>query len=59
MQDSTLPRDNKFASRPAISVDRYLIDDEKIRNVDIVTWISDGIFHIPVIEDMPQTVPIG
>lgn len=58
-QDSTLPRDNKYSKRPATSVDRYVADDEPIRNADIVTWISDGIFHVPVIEDMPLTIPVG
>lgn len=57
--DSTLPRDNKFAKRPATSVDRYVMDNESLRNKDIVVWISDGIFHVPVIEDMPQTIPVG
>lgn len=57
--DITLPRDNKFAHRPAISLDRYIEDNEPIRHADLVTWISDGIFHVPVAEDMPLTIPIG
>jgi hypothetical protein len=57
--DITLPRDNKFAHRPAVTLDRYIEDNEPIRHVDIVTWISDGIFHVPVTEDMPLTIPVG
>lgn len=57
--DVSLPRDNKFAKRPAVSVDRYINDNESIRNGDLVVWISDGVFHIPVVEDMPQTIPVG
>lgn len=57
--DSTLPRDNKYASRPATDVDRYIEDNEVIRRKDIVTWISDGIWHLPHIEDMPLTVALG
>eukprot|EP00921_Rhytidocystis_pertsovi_P012274 GHVQ01019864.1.p1 GENE.GHVQ01019864.1~~GHVQ01019864.1.p1 ORF type:complete len:1741 (+),score=301.52 GHVQ01019864.1:150-5372(+) len=57
--DATLPRDNKYASRPATDVDRYIEDNEIIRHRDVVTWISDGIWHLPHIEDMPLTVAIG
>eukprot|EP00922_Rhytidocystis_sp_ex-Travisia-forbesii_P015546 GHVS01023181.1.p1 GENE.GHVS01023181.1~~GHVS01023181.1.p1 ORF type:complete len:1571 (-),score=233.35 GHVS01023181.1:499-5211(-) len=57
--DATLPRDNKYASRPATDVDRYIEDNEIIRHSDVVTWVSDGIWHLPHIEDMPLTVSIG
>lgn len=57
--DITLPRDNKFSHRPAVTLDRYVGDNELARNVDLVTWISNGIFHVPVTEDMPLTIPVG
>eukprot|EP01068_Selenidium_serpulae_P012488 Selendium_serpulae@DN5829_c0_g1_i2.p2 len=57
--DVTLPRDNKYAKRPAVDLDLYFDDDESVRHADVVTWISCGVWHIPVIEDFPQTVPIG
>eukprot|EP00920_Eleutheroschizon_duboscqi_P005101 GHVT01011820.1.p1 GENE.GHVT01011820.1~~GHVT01011820.1.p1 ORF type:complete len:303 (-),score=37.05 GHVT01011820.1:835-1743(-) len=57
--EATLPRDNKYASRAAVSVDNYIKDNENVRNKDIVTWVSSGLWHIPAIEDMPLTVCIG
>jgi len=57
--DVTLPRDNKYAKKPAVDLDNYIEDDEPIRHQDLVSWISDGIWHIPFIEDFPLTVPIG
>jgi len=57
--DATLPRDNKYAKSPGVDLDRYIEDDESVRHRDLVTWLSDGIWHIPLIEDFPLTVPIG
>jgi len=37
----------------------YGQDNEEIRHSDVVTWVSDGLWHIPHIEDMPLTVAIG
>ncbi|CBZ51594.1 hypothetical protein NCLIV_013880 [Neospora caninum Liverpool] len=55
----SLPRDNKYALRPAVSIDRYIRDNEPIRKKDVVTWIASSVWHIPVIEDMPQTLSLG
>ncbi|EZG76509.1 amine oxidase [Gregarina niphandrodes] len=57
--DATLPRDNKFAGDPAVSVDRYINDNEPLRNTDVVTWSSMSFMHIPCAEDYPLTIPIG
>lgn len=57
--DATLPRDNKFAGDPAVSVERYFADDEPLRHRDVVTWMSMGFMHIPCSEDYPLTIPIG
>jgi len=57
--DASLPRDNKYARRPAVSLDRYIEDSEPARRKDLVTWISSGLWHIPQIEDWPLTVAQG
>ncbi|KAF8820572.1 MAM domain-containing protein [Cardiosporidium cionae] len=57
--DASLPRDNKYADAPAVDVDNYIKDMENIRHQDIVTWVTSGMWHIPVVEDMPLTVSIG
>lgn len=57
--EATLPRDNKFASDPAVDIDRYISNNETIRNTDVVTWMSMGFWHIPSTEDYPLTIPIG
>ncbi|KAF8817906.1 MAM domain-containing protein [Cardiosporidium cionae] len=57
--DASLPRDNKYADAPAVDVDNYIQDMENIRHQDIVTWVTSGMWHIPVVEDMPLTTSIG
>lgn len=57
--DATLPRDNKYAGDSAVSVDRYIGDNDEIRHTDVVTWTSMGFIHIPCAEDYPLTVPVG
>ncbi|XP_026193526.1 uncharacterized protein LOC34622548 [Cyclospora cayetanensis] len=57
--EATLPRDNKYALRPAVSLDRYIGNNESIRKADLVTWISSAVWHIPVVEDMPLTLAQG
>ncbi|CDJ57132.1 amiloride-sensitive amine oxidase, copper-containing, putative [Eimeria maxima] len=57
--EATLPRDNKYALKPAVSLDRYLRNNESIRKADLVTWISSAVWHIPVVEDMPLTLAQG
>lgn len=57
--EASLPRDNKYPGRPAVDVDRYIEDDEVLRHRDVVTWISDGVWHVPLIEDMPLTLCLG
>ncbi|KFG44677.1 MAM domain-containing protein, partial [Toxoplasma gondii ARI] len=34
-------------------------DNEPIRKKDVVTWVASSVWHIPVIEDMPQTLSLG
>ncbi|KAH8741424.1 hypothetical protein FG386_003271 [Cryptosporidium ryanae] len=57
--DADLPRDNKFASKPAVRFDSFIMDDEIIRHRDVVTWVTSGIWHIPTLEDVPQTTALG
>lgn len=57
--EATLPRDNKYALKPAVSLDRYLGNNESIRKADLVTWVSSAVWHIPVVEDMPLTLAQG
>lgn len=57
--EATLPRDNKYALKPAVSLDRYIKNNESIRKADLVTWISSAVWHIPVVEDMPLTLAQG
>ncbi|KAH7649034.1 extracellular with a signal peptide sequence [Cryptosporidium bovis] len=57
--DADLPRDNKFASKPAVRFDSFIADDEIIRHRDVVTWVTSGIWHIPTLEDVPQTTALG
>ncbi|OII77392.1 MAM domain-containing protein [Cryptosporidium andersoni] len=57
--DADLPRDNKFAAKPAVRFDSFIEDDEVIRHSDIVTWVTSGIWHIPTLEDVPQTTALG
>ncbi|POM84258.1 Copper amine oxidase enzyme domain protein [Cryptosporidium meleagridis] len=57
--DADLPRDNKFASKPAVRFDSFIMDDEVIRHRDVVTWVTSGIWHIPTLEDVPQTTALG
>lgn len=57
--DADLPRDNKFATKPAVRFDSFIMDDEVIRHRDVVTWVTSGIWHIPTLEDVPQTTALG
>ncbi|KAJ1604321.1 transmembrane domain and EF hand containing protein [Cryptosporidium canis] len=57
--DADLPRDNKFATKPAVRFDSFIMDDEVIRHTDVVTWVTSGIWHIPTLEDVPQTTALG
>ncbi|KAM4622396.1 amine oxidase [copper-containing] 3-like [Discoglossus pictus] len=43
---------------PAVKFSDF-IDNESIRNEDLVAWITAGFLHIPHSEDMPNTVTAG
>eukprot|EP00878_Enallax_costatus_P012183 GHUV01012723.1.p1 GENE.GHUV01012723.1~~GHUV01012723.1.p1 ORF type:complete len:133 (+),score=26.57 GHUV01012723.1:641-1039(+) len=45
-------------SNPSTSVTDYL-NDESIRNQDVVVWVNSGLYHVPVAEDAPVTTTTG
>ncbi|XP_051995266.1 primary amine oxidase, liver isozyme-like [Xyrauchen texanus] len=44
---------------PYVDFSKYIEDNEKIDNEDLVAWVTTGFLHIPHAEDIPNTVTVG
>nr|XP_043907183.1 primary amine oxidase, liver isozyme-like [Solea senegalensis] len=44
---------------PAVDFSKYIEDNERIENEDLVAWVTAGFLHIPHAEDIPNTVTVG
>ena len=40
------------------SINRMVVDNEPIRNEDLVLWINEKFFHVPSAEDVPMTMAV-
>ncbi|XP_045159159.2 putative amine oxidase [copper-containing] [Mercenaria mercenaria] len=47
------------AEDPVVNFQKFIDDDESIKDEDQVTWVTMGIHHIPHMEDFPVTPTIG
>ena len=45
--------------QPNINFDNFFADDDDLNNVDLVTWVSVGLHHLPTYEDLPVTTTSG
>ncbi|XP_030638023.1 retina-specific copper amine oxidase [Chanos chanos] len=44
---------------PAVDFSKFIEDNERIENEDLVAWVTTGFLHIPHAEDIPNTVTVG
>uniref|UniRef100_A0A672YNT5 Amine oxidase n=1 Tax=Sphaeramia orbicularis TaxID=375764 RepID=A0A672YNT5_9TELE len=44
---------------PAVDFSKFIADNERIVNEDLVAWVTAGFLHIPHAEDIPNTVTVG
>lgn len=51
--------DGTDPKHPLVVFDRFLEDDQPARGVDLVTWVSSGLWHLPHTEDVPCTTTLG
>ncbi|KAK7116605.1 diamine oxidase [copper-containing]-like [Littorina saxatilis] len=47
------------AKDPVVNFTSYWADDEVIENEDLVTWVTLGTYHIPHLENTPNTATVG
>ncbi|KAL1278226.1 hypothetical protein QQF64_024899 [Cirrhinus molitorella] len=44
---------------PYVDFSKYIEDNERIVDEDLVAWVTAGFLHIPHAEDIPNTVTVG
>ncbi|WAR00738.1 AMO-like protein [Mya arenaria] len=47
------------ANRPVVNFQSFIDDNDVIKDVDQVTWVTMGVHHIPHTEDLPVTPTVG
>ncbi|XP_076465494.1 putative amine oxidase [copper-containing] [Babylonia areolata] len=47
------------ARDPVVNFTSYMADDESIEDQDLVTWVTLGTYHIPHLENTPNTATVG